>query len=82
MIVPRERWQKLCEQASIEKDSAKLLALVLEINAVLQAKENATSASRMSDRITCNKPKLQSEPVLLARSNPDFPAVVLPVQIP
>jgi hypothetical protein len=33
-----ERWRILCEQAANEKDPAKLLALVQEINRILEAK--------------------------------------------
>ena len=35
----RERWLDLCQQATIEQDSKKLLALVQEINDILEAKE-------------------------------------------
>ena len=35
---PKERWQELCEQASIEADPEKLLELVTEINRLLEAK--------------------------------------------
>ena len=35
----KERWMQLCEQAAIEQDPEKLLALVREINDILEAKE-------------------------------------------
>ena len=35
----RERWMELCEQASTEEDPDKLLALVQEINRLLEAKQ-------------------------------------------
>jgi hypothetical protein len=35
----RERLMRLCEQASVEEDSHKLLQLVREINDLLEAKE-------------------------------------------
>jgi hypothetical protein len=35
---PRERWQQLCEQAAKEPNSAKLLAMVREINDLIDAK--------------------------------------------
>ena len=35
---PRERWQLLCEQAAKESNSAKLLAMVREINDLIDAK--------------------------------------------
>jgi hypothetical protein len=34
-----ERWFQLCQQATAEQDPAKLLALVKEINDILEAKE-------------------------------------------
>jgi hypothetical protein len=34
----KERWMELCEQAAKEKDSAKLSALVTEINRLLDEK--------------------------------------------
>jgi hypothetical protein len=36
----KERWQELCEQASVEQDSTQLLALVQEINRLLDEKKN------------------------------------------
>jgi hypothetical protein len=35
----RERWLVLCEQAAVEQDPARLLALVTEINRLLEEKE-------------------------------------------
>ena len=35
----RERWQKLCEQAAVEKDPERLMALIQEINQLLDEKE-------------------------------------------
>jgi hypothetical protein len=35
----KERWMELCEQAANEQDPQKLLALVREINDMLEAKE-------------------------------------------
>jgi len=35
----KERWLQLCEQAAIEQDPTKLLALISEINRLLEAKE-------------------------------------------
>jgi len=34
----KERWQEVCEQAAIEKDTEKLLKLVAEINRLLHEK--------------------------------------------
>jgi hypothetical protein len=36
----KERWQELCELAAVEQDSEKLLALVQEINRLLDEKRN------------------------------------------
>jgi hypothetical protein len=36
----KETWMHLCEQAAIEQDPDKLLALVNEINRLLKEKEN------------------------------------------
>jgi hypothetical protein len=35
----KEHWRELCEQAAVEQDHAKLIALVKEINALLDEKE-------------------------------------------
>ena len=35
----RERWQTLCEEAAIEQDPERLLALIQEINRLLENKE-------------------------------------------
>jgi hypothetical protein len=35
----RELWLRLCEQAAVEQDSAKLFQLVQEINRLLEEKE-------------------------------------------
>ncbi len=35
----RERWMQLCEQAATEQDPEKLMALIAEINRLLEAKE-------------------------------------------
>jgi hypothetical protein len=35
----KERWLVLCEQAAVEQDPARLLALVTEINRLLEEKE-------------------------------------------
>jgi hypothetical protein len=34
----RERWQELCEQASVEQDSQRLLEIVAEINRLFEEK--------------------------------------------
>lgn len=35
----RERWMQLCEQVATEQDPEKLMALITEINRLLEAKE-------------------------------------------
>jgi len=35
----KERWLLLCEQASVEQDPGRLLALIREINDLLEAKQ-------------------------------------------
>ncbi len=42
----RERWMELCEQASVEQDPDKLLALVVEINRLLEEKEKRLLSTR------------------------------------
>ena len=41
---PRERWLELCELAEKERDPAKLLALVSEINRLLEHKRGTSSS--------------------------------------
>jgi hypothetical protein len=36
----KEHWMELCEMASVEQDSQKLLAMVQEINRMLDEKED------------------------------------------
>ncbi len=40
----KERWMLLCEQAAVEQDHEKLMALVAEINALLDAKQKRVDA--------------------------------------
>jgi hypothetical protein len=42
----KERWQELCERAAKEEDSTKLLAMVREINDLIDAKHNRIVAGR------------------------------------
>jgi hypothetical protein len=41
-----ERWKELCRQAAVEQDPDKLHALIIEINRLLEAKENRLNAAR------------------------------------
>ena len=40
----KERWMELCKQASTEQDSYKLIELIKEINALLEAKRLCVTA--------------------------------------
>jgi hypothetical protein len=42
----KERWQELCRLAAVEQDSEKLLALVQEINRLLDDKRNRLLSKR------------------------------------
>ena len=35
----KEKWMQLCEQATVEQDSEKLMMLIVEINRMLDEKE-------------------------------------------
>jgi hypothetical protein len=43
----REKWMELCEQASTEQDPEKLLALVQEINRLLEAKQERLNKQKL-----------------------------------
>ena len=45
----KELWFKLCEQAAVEQDPARLLELVREINRLLEEKEQRLIAARTQD---------------------------------
>jgi hypothetical protein len=36
----KERWKELCEQAAVEQDAEKLYKLIVEINKLLEEKQN------------------------------------------
>jgi hypothetical protein len=42
----KERWLLLCEQAATEQDPTKLMALVEEVNRLLESEENRRKAAR------------------------------------
>jgi hypothetical protein len=42
-----ERWRELCQQAAVEQDSQKLLQLIREINALLDAKDQRLQRQRV-----------------------------------
>jgi hypothetical protein len=45
----KERWKQLCEQAANEQDPKKLIALVQEINRLLEAKRKRLSPDSPSN---------------------------------
>ncbi len=42
----KEEWMQMCEQAAIEQDSEKLMALVTEINRMLDEKEQRLKSGK------------------------------------
>jgi hypothetical protein len=42
----KERWMELCEQAAVEQDSKKLVALTQEINRLLSEKQDRLDQAR------------------------------------
>jgi hypothetical protein len=47
----KERWEYLCEQAAVEQDSEKLIALIQEINRLLDEKK-----IRLTGKVPPSKP--------------------------
>jgi hypothetical protein len=47
-----ERWFELCQLAAVEQDPAKLLALVTEINTLLEEKEARLKRQQQNDSAT------------------------------
>jgi hypothetical protein len=54
-----ERWKELCEQASTERDSEKLLELVREINDLVQMRQVRLRAKEADER---NRRELIAQP--------------------
>ena len=52
----RERWEMLCAQAAEEQDSEKLLALVKEINKLLEEKEQRLKQQQAEKRPAAQGP--------------------------
>jgi len=46
----REQWMQLCEQAAVEQDAEKLLALVKEINRMLEEKDRRLQLAEATRR--------------------------------
>jgi hypothetical protein len=54
----KERWQILCEQAANEQDPKRLMALVEEINALLEKKQDRLDHAAPSDKLKDSPAKL------------------------
>ena len=50
--VQKERWFQLCQLAAVERDPAKMLALITQINDLLEEKEKRLEAERKADPYT------------------------------
>ncbi|HEV2402206.1 MAG TPA: hypothetical protein VGS27_35080 [Candidatus Sulfotelmatobacter sp.] len=46
----KERWKELCEQAVVEQDHDKFLAIITELNEVLEEKEQRLKAAQNRSR--------------------------------
>ena len=51
MQAQRERWQWLCEQIAVERDPKRFMALVNELNKLLEEKERRLDQRREPDRM-------------------------------
>jgi hypothetical protein len=49
---PKERWKVLCEQIATEQDGTKLLALIREINDLLEANQVRSKTKKKTDQPT------------------------------
>jgi hypothetical protein len=49
MGLNKERWLELCEQAAVEQDPKKLIALVTEINRLLDEKRRRLQRRRLME---------------------------------
>jgi len=48
----REKWMQLCEQAVVEQDPEKLMALITEINRILDEKDRRLKRVQKSASVT------------------------------
>jgi hypothetical protein len=46
----KEHWMELCEKATVEQDSEKLMALIQEINRMLEKKEDRLRRKQNAER--------------------------------
>jgi hypothetical protein len=44
----KEEWMQMCEQAAIEQDSEKLMALITEINRMLDEKDHRLKSGQLA----------------------------------
>ena len=51
----KEEWLRLCEQVAVEQDSQKLLALVEEINRMLNEKQQRLKKAAMRPKHSLNR---------------------------
>jgi hypothetical protein len=56
----KERWKELCEQAAVEQDSKKLIALTHEIERLLHEKLDRLDLARINSSKT-SQPKIQTD---------------------
>ena len=54
MQANRERWLELCEQATVEQDSKKLIELTQEINRLLAEKQDHLDQARKNSNKNSN----------------------------
>lgn len=51
----KKRWLQLCEQAAVEQDREKLMALLRELDGFLSEDENRRKASRVTNVIPISR---------------------------
>jgi hypothetical protein len=58
----KEKWQVLCEQISVERDSERMMVLIEELNRVLQARDQRTHTDQRVQIDQRIQAKEESEP--------------------
>jgi hypothetical protein len=51
----KEQWKELCNQASVEQDPKKLMALVTEITRLLEEKQKRLNSMRLKNDTSTNQ---------------------------
>ena len=51
----KQRWQQLCEQAAVEQDWEKLMALLKEVDRLLSEDENRRKANRTTNVVPISR---------------------------